>query len=77
MKTRSVSTTPISNCPLRKGTFLRDKTVGSGTAKQERRPPGLCSDGGKREFIDAAGLIELNARDFEAGVGMDLRAARG
>jgi hypothetical protein len=37
----------------------------------------LTCDRGKREFIDAAGLIELNARDFEAGAGMGLRAARG
>jgi hypothetical protein len=37
----------------------------------------LYSERGKREFVDAAGLVELHTRGFEAGVSMGLRAARG
>jgi hypothetical protein len=37
----------------------------------------LYSERGKREFIDAVGLVELHTSGFEAGVSMGLRAARG
>lgn len=37
----------------------------------------LYSERGKREFIDAMGLVKLYTSGFEAGVSMGLRATRG